>query len=155
MRTDTDHLPSLQQRELEHVTNLLLGEFDLALAGGTQPFRKTGKILKIILFGSYARGDWVDEPQNGYQSDYDLLIIVSHEKLTDIADYWYVAEDKILRDPQIARPVNIIVHTMQEVNDALAKGQYFFTDIVRDGVLLYELPGHPLAAPKPLTASEA
>ena len=155
MRTDVDHLPEEQQRELERVTTLFLSEFDQAIAGGTQPFRKTGKILKIILFGSYARNDWVDEPLNGYQSDFDLLIIVSHEKLTDIADYWYVAEDKILRDPAIGRTVNIIVHTLQEVNDALAAGQYFFADIARDGVALYELPNHPLASAKPPTPSDA
>jgi hypothetical protein len=61
----------------------------------------------------------VDEPENGYQSDFDLLIIVSHPNLTDIADYWYIAEDKILREQAIGRPVNIIVHSLQEVNQAL------------------------------------
>lgn len=66
-----------------------------------------------------------------------------------------MAEDKILRDPQVGRTVNIIVHTMQEVNEALSRGQYFFTDIVRDGVLLYELPNHPLANPAPPTAKDA
>ncbi|WP_235528830.1 MULTISPECIES: nucleotidyltransferase and HEPN domain-containing protein [unclassified Phenylobacterium] len=137
------------------MTQTLLAEFEAAIAGGTQPFRKQGRVLKIALFGSYARNDWVDEPENGYQSDYDLLIIVSHEKLTEIADYWYVAEDKILRDPKVGRSVNIIVHTMQEVNEALSKGQYFFTDIVRDGVLLYELPNHPLANPAAPTAKDA
>jgi predicted nucleotidyltransferase len=155
MRTDIDHLPATQQLELERATSLLMSEFDQALAGGTQPWRKAGKILKIILFGSYARSDWVDEPHNGYQSDFDLLVIVSHEKLTDIADYWYVAEDKILRDPQIGRTVNIIVHTLHEVNSALSKGQYFFTDIARDGIVLYELPGHTLTAPKPPSAQDA
>ena len=155
MRTGTDHLPEKQQRELERVTALFLSEFDQAIAGGTQPFRKSGKILKIILFGSYSRNDWVDEPLNGYQSDFDLLIIVSHEKLTDIADYWYVAEDKILRDPAIGRTVNIVVHTLQEVNDALATGQYFFTDIARDGIVLYELPNHPLSTSTPPTAKDA
>jgi len=43
----------------------------------------------------------VDDPENGYQSDFDLLIIVSHADLTDIADYWYVAEDKILHDERV------------------------------------------------------
>ncbi|MBS0412116.1 MAG: HEPN domain-containing protein [Proteobacteria bacterium] len=155
MRTDLDHLPERQQDELKRIVETLLAEFDKAVAGGTQPFRRVGQILKIILFGSYARNDWVDEPQNGYQSDFDLLIVVSHEQLTNIADYWYVAEDKILRDPTIPRTVNIIVHTMQEVNDALAKGQYFFTDIARDGIALYELPNHPLTTPKPATPQEA
>jgi hypothetical protein len=97
----------------------------------------------------------VDEPQNGYQSDWDLLIVVSHEKLADIADYWFVAEDKLLRDPEVGRPVNIIVHTMAEVNQALAKGRYFWVDIIRDGVMLHELLGYPLAAPMPPTATDA
>jgi uncharacterized protein len=155
MRTDLDHLPERQQDELRRIVAVLVTEFEKAVAGGTQPFRKSARILKIILFGSYARGDWVDEPLNGYQSDFDLLVIVGHEKLTEIADYWYVAEDRILRDETIPRTVNIIVHTLQEVNDALATGQYFFTDIARDGIVLYELPGHPLATPKPATAKEA
>jgi len=132
-----------------------MAEFEKAVTGGTQRFRKSAHVLKIILFGSYARGDWVDEPQNGYQSDYDLLVIVGHEKLTNIHDYWYVAEDRILRDETIPRAVNIIVHTLQEVNSALASGQYFFTDIARDGIALYELPRHPLATPKPATAKAA
>jgi len=140
------------------VRTTLLNEFDAAIkqgAGGTSEWRKGGQVLKIILFGSYARNDWVDEPDNGYLSDFDLLVIVSHEKLTDIADYWWVAEDKIQRDPAIGRTVNIIVHTLAEVNQAISRGEYFWTDITRDGVVLYDLPGHPLATPKPLTAHEA
>lgn len=155
MRSDVDHLPSVQQGELDRVKQLLMGEFAEATARANQPWKKNGRILKVILFGSYARDDWVDEPENGYQSDYDLLIIVSHPDLTDIADYWYVAEDKILRDSAIARPVNIIVHTLQEVNQALSRGEYFWVDIARDGIVLYELPGSALATPQPLTAADA
>ncbi|WP_240623336.1 HEPN domain-containing protein [Brevundimonas lutea] len=111
-------------------------------------------MLKIILFGSYARTDWVDEPENGYLSDFDLLVIVNHEKLTDIADYWWAAEDRIQRDPSIGRTVNIIVHDLAEVNAALSRGEYFWTDIVKDGVALYEVPGHALATPKTLSPTD-
>jgi uncharacterized protein len=155
MRTDLDHLPPAKQRELERAVQILMAEFDKATARATQPWRRNGKIYKIILFGSYARDDWVDEPKNGYQSDFDLLIVVSHRDLTEIADYWYVAEDKILRDPSIGRPVNIIVHSIDEVNQALKRGEYFWVDIVRDGIALYELPNHVLTAPKPLTSADA
>ena len=155
MRSDVDHLPSVQQGELDRVKQLLMGEFAEATARANQPWKKNGRILKVVLFGSYARDDWVDEPDNGYQSDYDLLIIVSHPDLTDVADYWYVAEDKILRDTAIARPVNIIVHTLQEVNQALSRGEYFWVDIARDGIVLYELPGSALATPQPLTPADA
>jgi predicted nucleotidyltransferase len=130
-------------------------EFEKAIALGNQAWKRGGKILKVILFGSYARSDWVDDPDNGYQSDFDLLIVVSHEKLTDIADYWYIAEDRILRDETIGRQVNIIVHDLNEVNQALKRGEYFWADIVRDGIVLYELPNHPLATPVPVTKAEA
>lgn len=155
MRKDIDHLPEVQQGELERVQDVLMAEFSEAISRATSAWRKNGKIYKIILFGSYARDDWVDEPENGYQSDFDLLVIVSHRDLTDIEHYWYVAEDKILRDAGIARPVNIIVHSLEEVNQALGRGEYFWVDIARDGIILYELPCHPLATPKPLTPADA
>lgn len=155
MRKDVDHLPLTQQDELARVRQTLMEEFTVSIAGATQPWKKNGTIHKIILFGSYARSDWVDEAANGYQSDFDILVIVSHKKLTDIAEYWYVAEDKIQRDPFIGRPVNIIVHTLDEVNDGLTRGEYFWVDIARDGIAVYELPGIALATPKPLTAADA
>lgn len=155
MKKDVDHLPPVQQEELARATRILMDEFAVATSRATQPWKKNGKIQKIILFGSYGRDDWVDDPENGYQSDFDLLIIVTHADLTDIADYWYVAEDRILRDAAIARPVNIIVHTLDEVNRGLKRGEYFWVDIARDGIVLYDLPGSELAAPMPLTAADA
>lgn len=158
MRSDLHHLPERQQRELERVRDTLLAGFEAAKnggGGGTQEWRRGGMVLKIILFGSYARGDWVDEPENGYLSDFDLLIVVNNAKMTNIADYWWNAEDQILRDPAIGRTVNIIVHDLQEVNDALKRGEYFWVDIARDGISLYEVPSHPLATPQPMTAADA
>ena len=155
MRKDVDHLPVVQQEELARVTQILMDEFGVAIARATQPWKKNGKIQAIILFGSYSRTDWVDEPENGYQSDFDILVIASHKDLTDVAEYWYVAEDKIQRDATIARPVNVIVHTLDEVNEGLTRGEYFWVDIARDGIALYELAGHALITPKPLTAADA
>ena len=158
MRSDLDHLPERQQRELERVRDILLAGFDAAKVGGggaNSGWRRGGMVQKIILFGSYARSDWVDEPENGYLSDFDLLIVVNHEKLTNIADYWWNSEDQILRDPAIGRTVNLIVHDLQEVNAALRRGEYFWSDIVRDGIALYEIPGHPFATPQPMSSVEA
>jgi predicted nucleotidyltransferase len=87
MRDDLSHLPQKQQDELARAVRILMEEFESAIALGTQGWKRGGRILKVILFGSYARNDWVDDPENGYQSDFDLLIIVSHEKLTDVTDY--------------------------------------------------------------------
>lgn len=72
MRTDLDHLPPAKQRELERVVQILFEEFEEAIGRATQDWKRKGRILKIILYGSYARGNWVDEPHTakGYQSDF-------------------------------------------------------------------------------------
>src|SRR3546814_4313508 len=102
MRKDIDHLPSAQRGELERVQCVLMDEFAEAISEATSPSRKNGKILKIILYGSYARDDWIDEPENGYQSDYDLLVVVRHSDLTDIDHYWYIENGR----EQVFTPVN-------------------------------------------------
>ena len=160
MRIDLDHLPVAKQRELERVVALLFEEFGDA-NGLAQGKRKAGRILKIILYGSYARGDWVDEPHTakGYQSDYDLLIIVNQDELTDRATYWYRAEERLIREMTITgalrTPVNFIVHTLQQVNDALAHGRFFFIDVAKEGVALYQADDTPLYTPKPMTPEQA
>jgi predicted nucleotidyltransferase/HEPN domain-containing protein len=161
MRTDLDHLPATKQRELERVVQILFEEFDEARALATQDWKKKGRILKIILYGSYARGGWVDEPHTakGYQSDFDLLIIVNDKRLTDRVEYWAKAEERLNRELAITKtlktPVNFIVHTLHEVNDGLAHGRFFFMDVARDGIAIYQSEDSELTEPKPKTPDQA
>ena len=159
MRTDIDHLPDRKKRELEHIVRVLFEEFEDALAGRNAPHRKAGRILKVILFGSYARGDWVEDPVGGYFSDYDLLVVVNHDELAEVAEYWTAAEDHLVRDyvvtKRLATQASFIVHSLTDVNKQLMHGRYFFADIVRDGIALYEASDHPFAAPEPLSEEDA
>jgi predicted nucleotidyltransferase/HEPN domain-containing protein len=156
-----DHLPPNKRRELERVVQLIFEEFQDAVVLGRHEFKKLGRIEKIILYGSHSRGGWVDEPHTakGYVSDFDLLIIVSHKKLTDRVTYWLKLEDRLNRELSIAgtlrTPVNFITHTLQEVNDGLAHGRFFFMDIARDGIALYESNDTELHQPKPKTPEQA
>lgn len=84
----------------------------MKLKPSTSTRRKNGKILKVILFGSYARGDWVEDRANGYFSDYDILVVVNDKLFTDTADYWLVAEDRLLRDKSIKTKPQFIFHTL-------------------------------------------
>ncbi|UAJ12379.1 HEPN domain-containing protein [Glacieibacterium megasporae] len=160
MKTSLDHLPAAKQRELERVVAILCQEFGLAQANATGK-RAAGKILKVVLYGSYARGGWVDEPHTakGYQSDYDLLIIVNQGELTDRVAYWADAEERLIRELSITQtlrtPVNFIVHTLQEVNDGLAHGRYFFMDVAKDGIAVYQADDTDLHTPKPKTPEQA
>ncbi len=161
MRTDLDHLPANKQRELERVVQILFEEFGEATAVSTSEWKKQGRILKVILYGSYARGSWVDEPHTakGYQSDYDLLIIVNDKRLTDRVAFWAKAEERLIRELGITKtlrtPVNFIVHTLQEVNDGLAHGRYFFMDIKAEGIALYQADDSELHTPRPKTPRQA
>ncbi len=159
MKTSLDHLPESKQRELARVVEILFAEFEERLAAGKAERHKSGRILKIILFGSYARGGWVEDPEGGYVSDYDILVVVNHEELTEVQEYWTKAEDHLVREYAIGHkltaPVNFIVHSLADVNKRLKLGRYFFTDIVKDGIALYEAPNHPFDRPKKLKPEEA
>lgn len=161
MRTDLDHLPPQKQRELERVVQLIFEEFDDAFALAKHEWKKAGRILKVILYGSYARGTWVDEPHTakGYQSDFDLLIIVSDKRLTDRVKYWAKLDERLMREygltGTLRTPVNFIVHTLQEVNDGLAHGRYFFMDVKQEGIAVYQSDDTELHTPKPKTPTQA
>jgi predicted nucleotidyltransferase/HEPN domain-containing protein len=159
MKNDFDHLPEAKKAELAFVAGLVRNGFAFAVERRTMPRLRGGKLLKIILFGSYARGDWVEDPVGRYFSDYDLLVVVDREELTDIPEFWARTEEQLLEalasGKQLRTPVSLIVHSLDDVNEKLRLGRYFFIDIVRDGIFLFEEPGHPFAEPKPLTAAEA
>ncbi|MEG3146828.1 nucleotidyltransferase and HEPN domain-containing protein [Sphingomonas sp. RT2P30] len=159
MRDQLDHLPASKQRELAHVVRVLFEEFAEAIVLSTQPWKKKGRILKVVLYGSYARGGWVDDPVGGYQSDYDILVVVSDDRLTDVVDYWSAADDRLMRDMTIngalSAPVNFIVHSLKDVNKQLEQGRPFFIDIVEQGIALYEAEGFPFASPRKLPPEKA
>lgn len=159
MKRRLDHLPEGKRRELEFVAALLREGFAEALAERRAPRFKHGKLLKIILFGSYARGDWVEDPVGRYFSDYDLLVVVDHEDLTDVPEFWIKTEERLLAElssgENLRTPVSVVYHSLDDVNDKLRLGRYFFIDILRDGVALFEEPDHPFEKPRPLSPEQA
>lgn len=159
MRDQLDHLPASKQRELAHVVRVLFEEFAEATARTTAPWKKQARILKVVLYGSYARGGWVDDPIGGYQSDYDILVVVNDERVTDVVDYWAVADDRLMRDATInnalSAPVNFIVHSLKDVNKQLEQGRPFFIDIVEQGIALYEAEGFAFTTPRQLPPEKA
>jgi len=160
MRTNIDHLPAAKQRELERIVEVIFDEFREATENATGR-RKGARILKVILFGSHARGDWVDAPlsANQYKSDYDILVIVSQKELTDRATYWVKAEERLVLaytiEKTLRTPVNFIVHSLHEVNDGLAHGRVFFMEVAKDGIAIYEADDRELTNPKPKTPLQA
>jgi len=159
MKTSVEHLPEEKRRELAFVAEAVREGFAFAIARRTMPNLRGGRLLKIILFGSYARGDWIEDPVGRYFSDYDLLVVVDREELTNVPEFWAKTEERLLEElaagARLRTPVSLVYHSLDDVNEKLRLGRYFFIDIVRDGVLLFEEPGLPFAEPQPLSPEEA
>ena len=151
MRTDLDHLPDDKQRFVQTIREVILNEFERLTDAATGK-KQHSRIKHIILFGSYAKGGYVDDPANGYISDYDILITLNNDHLLEEYTLWNTIEDKAER--RVHSPVNLIIHTMDDVGKQLQEGRYFFSDIQQDGICLYSQEGKGLPEPKVLTNAE-
>jgi HEPN domain-containing protein len=155
MKKSLDHLPSLKRAELLRVVEVLKASFAEAMATKRADRLRNGRILKIILYGSYARGDWVHDPVGRYFSDFDILIVVDHEDLTD-SEIWDAALWRTT--PGVSRlrtPVSFIVHSLDDVNHQLERGRSFFADILREGIVLHDTPGAKFVEPAELSPKVA
>ena len=141
MKTTIDHLPDDQQQVLHAITAVFTSP-DVAIP-----------IDMLILFGSRARGDWVDDQETGYRSDYDLLIVVENEQQVNDLVVWGELERKV-RAIIGDTPLTFIVHDIKFVNKEIRVGQYFFGDIANEGVMLFDRRRFSLAKPKALNAQE-
>ncbi len=151
MKTSLDHLPQDKQQDVQTIATLLRDEFDKYLENKSGP-KANHRILKIILFGSHAKGTWVNDPENGYLSDYDILVIVSNPELIEEYKLWHEVEDRIQRS--VSAPLGLIIHTLEDISNRLHQGHYFFKDIREQGIELYSYTKKALAQPGNLTIEE-
>jgi HEPN domain-containing protein/predicted nucleotidyltransferase len=114
----------------------------------------------IILFGSYARGDWVEDRyrEDGtlydYISDYDILVVLDSEAIAIKHESTKKWQSWIRRDLNREIPVNVIFHGIDYFNSEIEASNYFFLDILNEGVLLYDSEKFKLAEPKPLNPQQ-
>ena len=90
------------------------------LACIVQHIQKLMKVEFIILFGSFARGTFVEHDETFveghteiYESDFDLLAIVKNEKRERDSKIWGRVNNNIERDPQIKTRVDLIVENIK------------------------------------------
>jgi uncharacterized protein len=142
MKTTLTHLPEYKQQEILKITDII---------------KEVVAPEKIILFGSYAMGNWVEDEyfenstRYSYISDYDFLVVTKNNDEKE-----FLLNDKIVnRSRAITRiAVNCIIHDIDYINEGLSFGQYFFSDIVKEGVLLYDTHKVQFTQPNELTATE-
>ena len=145
MKTDLSHLPPHKQAELKAIVAALVPKY--------------AEVEMIILYGSYARGNWVEDKyvENGntyeYKSDYDLLIITSTNGKAN-ADSFLQAVTQRLDELKLQTPVHPIFHGIEFVNEALREGNYFFGDIKREGIVLFNTSRYQLAEKRDMSPAD-
>lgn len=158
MKTDLDHLPEQHQRDLERVVQIIFSQFEDAIARATQPWKRRGRILSVILYGAYARADWEAHHLDGHAWDYDILVIVNHERLANEVENWNKAKDALAREYSMARRIsalpNLVVHSLDDFTRQLGHGRPFFVDLLRKGIALYQCGSTQFEMPKRLPRDE-
>ncbi|PBQ33892.1 hypothetical protein CNR22_19585 [Sphingobacteriaceae bacterium] len=145
MKTDLTHLPEHKQAELKAIRDAIIPRY--------------GEIEMIILFGSYARGNYVEDKYEDkgityeYKSDYDLLIITTKNAQADSDSLTNSISGK-LEELNLPTPVNPIFHGIDFVNKELRDGNYFFDEIKRDGVQIFTSNRYQLDEKQPKSAEE-
>jgi uncharacterized protein len=138
MNTSLAHLPEAKQAQLAAIAAAICDAAPAEL---------------ILLFGSHARGNWVEDSETGYISDFDLLVVVESPAVAEKDELWSEVERRI-RPLAAPTPVTLIVHDIKFLNKEIRRGQYFFSEIVAEGVLLYTSKHFDLARPKAGTPEE-
>ncbi len=133
-------------KALKHLPENKVQELDAII----QRIIDTGKAEIIILFGSYARGTWREHrgEEQGKKSDYDILAITNGSK--NISPLRLELRGAF---SDYRTPVQLIVENIQFVNHKLEEAQYFFSDIKREGIVLYSTGSYALADAKTLSAT--
>jgi predicted nucleotidyltransferase/HEPN domain-containing protein len=116
------HLPAIKQRQLDDIVGII---------------RDMADVERVILYGSHARGDWVDDPAGGFFSDYDLAVLVTSPALAADEPLWADCQERA-REVAGDTPISLIVHTVDDVRQQLARGSSFFRDVIAEGVVLYD-----------------
>lgn len=97
---------------LDEIVNKLIDAFDVS---------------KIVLFGSYARGDFDPE-----YSEIDVIIVANTEKK-------FLDRIRMVRDACEGFPfINPLVYTKEEYRNLLKEGEGFLEDALEEGKVIYE-----------------
>ena len=133
MKKSLAYLPSEKQRDLRQLVEIIRSTIS--------------DCEMIILFGSYARDTYVDYDQRVefgvqtyFMSDYDILILT--ERKISVNEHLLYGKIKkaYFQDKSMefhTRP-QFINDSIKDFNHQIEKGQYFYTDIKKQGIMLYD-----------------
>ena len=150
MKTSINYLPERKREDLRRIVKCVL--------------ELLPDCEMIILYGSYARNTYVDYDQRieygvrtCFMSDYDILVVTAtrfqnfaiNNILNKAIDNYYKG-----KNPYESTTIQFINESIDDLNKAILKNRYFYTDIKREGIMLYDSGRHKLARRRKLNFQE-
>lgn len=142
MKTSLSYLPQIKQDQILHIVDVI---------------KAVVNPEKIILYGSYAKNSFVEHryrdskgTEHEYRSDYDILVVTKNNPHNTNEIDGQISSQIPNNYPEL----NLEIHEIDYINEGLEFGQYFFSDIVKEGILLFDTKSVEFAEPKVLTGAE-
>lgn len=150
MKKSIAYLPKKKQEELKSIVKYVLEELP--------------DCEMIILYGSYARNTYVDYDQRVeygvrtcFMSDYDILVVTNCWFAEHVINH-ILGKAKArfynYKSRAITPSIQFINENIQSLNKAIDRRLYFYTDIKKEGVMLYDSGNYKLARRRKLNYKE-
>lgn len=147
MKDSIDFLPNKKREDLNRLVQLIR--------------KHLPKVQMIILFGSTARNEYVDFDERFefgvhtvYRSDYDILLVTYRQTYFTVETGIKKIKKDYERCAITPTPVQFIHDSICKVNSDLSEGRYFYVEIQREGVMLYNSGQFELVEPRKLRYDE-
>ncbi len=141
MKESLAYLPEKKQHEIRIITEII---------------KEVVNPEMIILFGSYAKNKYVEHKYISkgitfeYISDYDFLVVTKNNPEKSYVQESIIASKAEMFEP----PINLEIHDIDYINKGLEWGEYFWIDIVKEGILMYDKGTVQFSEPRELTPAE-
>lgn len=147
MKRSYSHLPEYAKNDLKQIVDLIRESIP--------------HCEMIILYGSYAKGTFVEYDERNefgiptsFMSDYDILVITSKMEMREVGRLLDIVDDKYYKRPDSQVPIQFINDDIEKFNSDLSEGRYFYTDIKRQGIMLYDSKNYQLKRARKLNFQE-
>ncbi len=131
MKTSIAHLPKRKQEDLYYLMQMIR--------------KRIPQTQMIILYGSYATGKFVEHDtrvefgiRTIFMSDYDILVVTHGAKDKEVGSKLDNIENIYYKDPDLQTPVQFINEDINTLNKCISEGRYFYTQLKKEGILLYD-----------------
>lgn len=147
MKKSISHLPKNKQKDLYFLIEKIK--------------ERISQTEMIILYGSYATGKYVEYDERvefgittSFMSDFDILVVTSNVSPKAVRHSLDNIDDLYSRNTETQTPLQFINDDIKVLNRQLEEGRYFYTQLKKEGVILYDSGKYKLARRRKLKFEE-